>query len=165
MRRLLVACVLAGACSPESGSRVETFGYVFHETTGITTRVLEDGKESAIRFAPGSDPIALRMLTSLDWRTLYPNGNGGRIFVEGELGRVVHWTAKEPDKAQSEPYREFRLADWYIVTPYERMVVVDESVPQESKREVRQSLGPDDFGPGHVAGSVDLARFQRKRAP
>jgi len=165
LRFLLVTCFLTCSCAPVSSPRVETFGYVLRETTGITTSVIQGEKEMAILFTPNSDPIALRTLRSLDWRTLYPNANGHHIFVKGSLDNNVHWTPNEPNMAQSEPYRQFRLVNWYIVTPYERLVLVNESLPLKLKKEVRQSLKTDDFEGRDVVDGVDLARFQKKQKP
>lgn len=156
------ACLFLASCLEKPPPPPDAFGYVFHESTGIPTYVLVDGKEVAIHFAPTSDPVALTALMALDWPVLYPNADGKHIFVEGFLDDKVQSTPAAPDRATPEPFQELRLVNWYIVTPFERLNGT--GAPAEPvTRTSRSRLEPGDFR--IPLGGSDLSRYQRKRVP
>ncbi len=94
------------------------YGYIFHETTGITTYILNNGKEIAIKFSSDSDQDVLKMLYFLKWNVLYPNSKGDKIFLRGILNNKINKTPSGPHRAESEDFRYFKLISWYIKTPF-----------------------------------------------
>lgn len=162
VRTVVVVLLLLAACAGSRRTPSPTFGYVFHETTGLTSGVLDDGKLIAIQLRDDSDPVALRTLRDLGWPVLYANGDGHCIFVTGRLSPDVKWTPDRPDMAQSEPYRELTLESWHIVTPFRVRIVTSVAVPQEFREESRAGLRAEDFRTPTLVQDVDLGRFQRR---
>lgn len=162
---LLVSCFLICSCTLQDGSRIETFGYVFHETTGITRGIIKNGQEIKIKFSNDSDSVALRTLTSLKWFVLYPSGDGNHIFVEGHLDNKIQWTQNHPNMAKSKPFQEFKLNNWYIVTPFKRINFVEEWSPETFVKVSSNSLEPSDFETEDAIDGIDLAQFRRNQRP
>ena len=145
----------------ESGTAVHTYGFVFHETTGITTNVLLDGEEVAIQFHPDSNPIALASLRALKWNVLYPNSKGERIFVTGRYSTETYRTPSCDGCPTSEEYHFFTLNDWYILVPFEEWQDKDGDPLGEIVTNQRQSLENGDFESFDGSDTVDIHRFQR----
>lgn len=162
---LLISCVLISSCALQDDSHIETFGYVFHETTRITQGILKDGQEIKIKFSMDSDSVALRTLTSLNWFVLYPNDDGNHLFVEGHMDNKIQWTKNHPNMAKSESFQEFELNNWYIVTPFKRINFVEEWSPETFLIVLSNSLEPGDFMTAEVIEGIDPAQFQRKQRP
>ena len=146
---------------------MQTFGYVFRETTGLTSHVLlPGGREVAVQFRADSDPVALRSLRALRWNVLYPNARGKRMFLVGGLDHVVRHTPSRLNMAQSEPYREFTLRDWYVIAPFEEWC---EKQPFRLGEGLlirrRTMLSRDDFKPFDGWACLKVKRFVRVRAP
>ena len=73
----------------------------------------------------------MQLLQALTWNVLYPNDDGTRIFLRGQYDR----------QAQS-----FRLVHWYIKTPFEKLVIEDEThIPHNVHKVISQSLERTDF--------------------
>ncbi len=114
---MAVASVLAllawwAGCGP-LGRGVHAYGFIFHETTGITTFLLVNGKEQAVQFTPQSSRLARETLFDLDAFHLYKNADGHHIVVEGVLDAETRWTPSGPGLPSSEPYRDFTLRFWH----------------------------------------------------
>lgn len=136
------------------------YGYIFHETTGITYHILKDGKEIKIQFSSDSNQRALKLLTSLKWNVLYPNSKGDKIFLKGVLRKEINKTPHGPDRAQSEDFQYFKLISWYIKTPFMETKVKDEGMlPQEFIFIKRANLKKTDFeNMGNMV--LDLSELQ-----
>lgn len=148
-------------------AEMETFSYVFHETTGITHHVIKDGREVPIRFSNDSNLSTLAALRSLDWRVLYACGNGKYIFLEGELSNEVKRAPSDPLKAPSQEYRVFKLLDWHIVTPFPTLELVNPKDPMGKIKVVQQSsLKKAGFDAFEMEGKkISFARFERRKIP
>jgi len=173
---LFGAMLLCGCAQPRLPNHAEakgepvpaqTFGYVFRQTTGLTSHVLlPEGREVAVQFGADSDPIALRSLRALRWNVLYPNARGERMFLVGGLHHVVRHTPSRLNMAQSEPYREFTLRDWYVVAPFEEWCEKQPFRLGEGfliRR--RTTLSRDDFDPFDGLARLNVKRFLRVRTP
>lgn len=145
----------------EAGTALQTCGFVFHETTGITTSVLLDGNEAAIQFHSDSNPIALASLRALKWNVLYPNSKAERIFVTGWYSAESYRTASCDGCPTSEEYHFFTLNDWYILVPFEEWQNKDGDPLGEIVTKQRQSLENTDFELFEGRDTVDVHRFQR----
>ncbi|MCY2930444.1 MAG: hypothetical protein NTV86_13285 [Planctomycetota bacterium] len=149
--RALVAAILAGACvgcaAPQNREGDSTYGYLIHDTTGLESSVLVDGKEELIQFSKESDAKALRALSGLRFWSYIFNDGGDKIFVVGKLDLEVRWTPSGPGLAQSQVYREFTLRAWYITTPFTVRVMDDDNYDPEAPliTEIRQELTAKDF--------------------
>jgi len=108
----------ASGTKPAGRVPLRTFGLRHYETTGITTYLVDGGREIPIQFSPRSNEIALRELRALKWNVFLPNGNGKRLFVIGSLSPLVQNTPGGPYRAQSEPYQEFTLQQWHLLIPF-----------------------------------------------
>ena len=166
MRHMVfITCLLVSSCTLTKQTHIDTYGYIFHETTGITRAILLDGTETKIKFTTDSDKIALDTLTSLDWPVLYPSGDGKHIFVQGHLSNKVRWTPDLPNMAATEPFKEFRLTNWYIITPFKRINFVEEWLSESYKIDLSYNLNPSDFNKKEVLEDVTLSDYQRHQAP
>jgi hypothetical protein len=145
---------------------IKTFGYRHAETTGITESVeIEPGRTVLIRFHKDSDPAAFRSLRALNWNVLYPNSDDTHLFIVGELLPAVQQTPDSPNRAQSEPYQEFRLRDWYLLTPFETWNEPRGWLPGDPfARRWRNTLKSSDFKWIKWRTPSELQRFQRKRS-
>lgn len=115
MRHLLIVVLIFASvsCSCKSVEPpVWEYGYVFHESTGLTDHVRSNGKEIAIQFRRNSDQKALRSLRALRWQKLNANADGHHMVLVGQLYTNVQRTPGKPDMAASEPYQEFSLRRW-----------------------------------------------------
>jgi hypothetical protein len=81
----VLTITLIGGCT--SNVQLQTYGYVFHEATGITNHVVQNGKEIPVKFSSKSNSQNLAALKSLNWNILYPNSGGNKIYVVGILGQ------------------------------------------------------------------------------
>ena len=147
--------------------KVGTYGFVHHETTGITSSVIVNGVERRIQFHPDSDPIAVKSFNALSGKILLPNSNGKKLFLVGQYYTAPKHTAKCDRCPTVEEYREFKLMDWYIVTPFK--VVRDDCencayLRKENLRN-RRSLKREDFSDFDGRESINVGRFQREKAP
>lgn len=147
--------------------KVGTYGFVHEETTGITSSVIVNGIKRPIQFHPDSDPIAVKSLNALSGRIILPNSNGKKMFLVGQYYTAPKYTPKCDRCPTVEEYREFKLIDWYIVTPFK--VVRDDCencayLLNENLR-TRQSLKREDFDNFDGRESIDVSRFQREKAP
>ncbi len=97
---------------------VQAYGYGHWETTGLTDVLLVDGRSAAIRFRFDSNPMAVQSLMYLQNRILMENDDGKSIFVVGQWYDGVSTTPCGPATAACEPYHEFTLKRWYILTPF-----------------------------------------------
>lgn len=146
-------------------AETKTFSYIFHETTGIAHHVIKDGKEVPIQFSDDSSQTALAALKSLDWRVLYSCGNGKYIFLEGELSNELKRTQSGPLNATSQEYREFKLLDWHILTPFPTIELVDSKNPMGKTKVVqRASLKKAGFDAFEMEGKkISHALFERHK--
>ena len=126
---LLTAATVAG-CKRSAYSATKVYGFQHHETTGVTSHIRVGEREQAIDFAGDSDVCALDRLYGLRTGVFLPLTDGKHLFVVGELSRVESWTPGGANGADTEPFRDFRLHDWYVVAPFEewRNVPGDEPV-------------------------------------
>jgi hypothetical protein len=146
---------------------VKSYGFVHWETTGITSGIVVNRKQIPIQFAADSDALALRAFLALKWEVLAPNATGRSIIVVGQLGLEPKFTPKCDQCATSEEYREFKLADWYIVTPFK--VVREDCGPRPYLRkenlQTKSGLELTDFHAFDGRNNMDVRRFQRRKKP
>ena len=145
---------------------VKTYGFLHMETTGITSYVIINGKEKPIMFRPDSDPLAMKSFDALNSRIILPNTDGKKLFLIGQYFSEPRHTRSCPECATAEEYREFRLVDWYIITPFKE--VREDCGPcaylrKENLRK-RSSLELKDFDAFDGRDNMDVRRFQRKRS-
>ena len=150
-------CALAQDSLP-----VKTYGFVHWGTTGITSGILVNRKKIPIRFAADSDALALRAFLALKWQVIAPNAYGRSIIVIGQLGRAPKFTPKCDQCAQTEEYREFRLIDWYITTPFKLAHWREDRLPFRVHTSQQRALRRTDFKEFDGKDALDLKRFQRQ---
>jgi hypothetical protein len=145
--------------------KVKTYGFVHLETTGITSYVIINGKEMPIQFRADSDPLAMKSLYALNSRILLPNTDGKKLFLIGQYFAEPKHTRSCRQCATVEEYREFKLVDWYIITPFK--VVREDCGPCPYLREenLRKKSGLDlkDFQDFAGRDNMDVRRFQREK--
>jgi hypothetical protein len=149
--------VAAKDCSP-----VKKYGFVHWETTGITSGIVMNRKKISIQFGADSDALALRALRALKWEVLAPNANGRSIILIGHLDCKPKFTPKCDQCATSEEYREFRLIDWYITTPFKVARSPGNQLPVTLHINRRSELLRTDFAEFDGRDTMDVKRFQRK---
>jgi hypothetical protein len=143
---------------------IQTYGYFFIDTTiDITTHILLNGKEVAVVFRPDSDSLALNSLRALTWNVLYKNANGKDMFVTGQYYPESKFTASAPNKAPSQEYHDFKLLDWYIITPFIETREKNEKPLNGYVERKRTNLNKGDFEGFEGKQAIDLNRFQRRR--
>jgi len=147
--------VAAKDCSP-----VKKYGFVHWETTGITSGIVMNRKKISIQFGADSDALALRALRALKWEVLAPNASGRSIFLIGHLDCKAKFTPTCDQCATSEEYREFRLIDWYITTPFK--VARRPENPLTVHINHRRELLRTDFAEFDGRETMDVKRFQSK---
>jgi hypothetical protein len=152
-----------GELRPLPDVPVQTFAFSHHETTGITSFLRVKGKEKAILFGPRSNRLALDALDALKVDIFLPNTSewmdGENIYLRGYLDPVVKYTPSEP--VFREPYQEFTLVDWYIVTPFiERQGY--EFSPTEIRKVKRRRLRLDDFEYFDGKNRMNVDHFQQQ---
>jgi hypothetical protein len=141
---------------------VKTYGFVHWETTGITSGIVVNRKQIPIQFGVDSDALALRAFFALKWEVLAPNAAGRSIMVIGQLGTAPKFTPKCDHCAQSEQYREFRLIDWYITTPFKVAHWPENQLPFTVHINQQRELRRTDFHEFDGKDTMDLKRFQRQ---
>jgi hypothetical protein len=145
-----------------SNVRIQTYGYVFHETTGITNHIDQNGKEIPVKFSSKSNLQNLAALRSLKWNILYPNSGGNKIYVVGVLGRREKMTFSGPNLSTPEKYMDFTLSDWYITVPFIEIRLQDESnIPHQMENVTRYNLNAYDFSDFEGKEKIDLTKFQK----
>jgi hypothetical protein len=144
--------------------RVKTYGFVHVETTGITSYVIVNGKEKPILFRPDSDPLAMKSFNALNSRIRLPNTDGKKLFLIGQYFSEPKHTRICRECAKAEAYREFRLVDWYIITPFK--VVREDCGPcpylREENLRKKSGLELKDFDDFEGRDNMDVRRFQRQ---
>lgn len=146
--------------------KIGTYGFVHHETTGITTSVIVNSIERRIKFHPDSDPIAIKSLMALTWKVLLPNCDGKKLFLVGQYFTASKRTSKCDRCPGVEEYREFKLLDWYIITPFKavRDDCDDCAYLREENLRTRRHLKLEDFRDFEGRESINVSRFQRAKA-
>jgi hypothetical protein len=154
--------------APPGDARVEpevaAYGFVHHETTGLTARVIINGQERPIQFRPDSEPVALAALRALKWQVLLPNANGQKLFLIGQYFAEPKRTPSCERCPEAEEYHEFKLVDWYLTTPFKATREDCEDCPyllEENLRE-RGRLEQTDFADFSGREKIEVGRFQRK---
>lgn len=140
-----------------------TYGFLHQETTGITSYVILNGKESPIQFRSDSDPVALNAFKALKWQVFLPNADGQKLFVVGQYFAETKRTPVCKSCPESEEYHEFKLVDWYLTTPFKATREDCENCPyllEENLRE-RSRLELTDFDDFSGREKLDVGRFQR----
>jgi hypothetical protein len=158
---------LTTTVSPENQVQVvpklETYAFVHHETTGITSFIIVNRKEKPIQFHADSDPLAVKSLNALGWRIFLPNARGKKLFLTRQYFPSPKHTPSCPQCPKSEEYREFKLVDWYITTPFR--VVRDDcddcAYLLEKNLRTRRNLELKDFQHFEGRDTMDIRRFQR----
>jgi len=158
---ILILSLIISSCALQDSSQIPTFPYVFSESTGITSAIIINGKKINIKFSNDSDLVALKALTSLEWFVLYPNGDGEHIFLEGYLDNKIHWTPSSPTMAQAESYQEMKLVNWYIKTPFKRINLKNELLPDKHEIVLGHKLKESDFKFSQENEFIELMRFQK----
>ena len=158
----------ASPSAPPGNAQVEpgvaTYGFVHHETTGITSHVMINGQERPIQFRSDSDPVALNALRALKWEVFLPNANGQKLFLIGQYFAEPKRTPSCERCPTAQEYHEFKLVDWYLPTPFKATREDCEDCPyllEENLRE-RSRLEPTDFADFSGRETIDVGRFQRK---
>jgi len=146
--------------------KVKTYGFLHMETTGITSYVIINGKEKPIMFRPDSDPLAMKSFDALNARIILPNTDGKKLFLIGQYFSEPRHTRSCPECATAEEYREFRLVDWYIITPFKEVREDCGPCPYLRKENLRNrsSLELKDFDAFDGRDNMNVRRFQRKRS-
>jgi hypothetical protein len=144
--------------------KIERYGFAHHETTGITSAIIINGKEAPILFRSDSDPMALKALHALNWRVLLPNADGKNIFLIGQYFVEPKHTSKCEGCLQVEEYHEFKLVSWYITTPFKATREECENCPYllDENLKARSSLELTDFDDFDGRNKIELKKFQRK---
>jgi hypothetical protein len=144
---------------------VKTYGFMHSETTGITSYVIINGKKKPILFRADSDPLAVKSLYALNSRISLPNTDGKKLFLIGQYFSEPKHTRSCPQCADSEEYCEFKLVDWYIITPFK--IVREDCGPcpylREENLRKKSSLEVKDFDDFDGRDNLDVSRFQRKK--
>jgi hypothetical protein len=162
---LLAALILPSVAFPVAAkdcSLVKKYGFVHWETTGITSGIVMNRKKVRIQFAADSDALAVRALLALKWEVLAPNATGKSIILIGQLDCKPKFTPKCDQCAASEEYREFRLIDWYITTPFKVARWPENQLPLRVHINHRKELLRTDFTEFDGRETMDVKRFQRK---
>ncbi len=145
--------------------KVKTYGFVHLEATGITSYVTINGKEMPIQFRADSDPLAVKSLYALSSRILLPNSDGKKLFLIRQYFAEAKHTPGCRQCATVEEYREFKLVDWYIITPFK--VVREDCGPcpylREENLRKKGRLDLTDFQDFGGRDNMDVRRFQRKK--
>jgi hypothetical protein len=141
---------------------VRVYGFVHWETTGITDGIVVHRKKVPIQFRTDSDVLALRAFRALKWEVLAPNALGRSIFLIGQLYSERKFMPSCKGCATSEEYREFRLIDWYITTPFKVARWPENQLPLTVKISQRKELQRSDFDAFDGKDTIDVRRFQRK---
>jgi len=145
--------------------KVKTYGFVHEETTGITSYVIIKGKRKPIQFRADSDPLAVNSLYALNPRISLPNTDGKKLFLIGQYFSEPKHTRSCRGCADSEEYREFKLVDWYIITPFK--ITREDCGPcpylREENLRKKSSLEVNDFDDFDGRDNLDVSRFQRKK--
>jgi hypothetical protein len=156
----IIAVILITGCT--SNVQLQTYGYVFHESTGITNHIGQNGKEIPVKFSSKSNSQNIAALKSLKWNILYPNSGGNKIYVIGVLGHREKMTPSGPNLSNPEKYRDFALADWYITVPFIEIRLQNESiVPHQAENVTRYILNTYDFSDFDGKEKIDLTKFQK----
>lgn len=140
-----------------------TYGFVHHETTGITSYVMLNGKKSPIQFHSDSDTVALNAFRALKPNVLLPNANGEKLFLTGQYFPESKRTPDCKTCPKSEEYHEFKLVDWYLTTPFNATREDCENCPYllEENLRKRTRLELTDFDDFGGREKLDVGRFQR----
>ena len=146
--------------------QVKTYGFLHMETTGITSYVIVNGKRKPILFRSDSDPLAIKSFDALSSRITLPNTDGKKLFVIGQYFSEPRHTRSCPECATAEEYREFRLVDWYIITPFKEVREDCGPCPYLRSENLRKrsSLELKDFDAFDGRDNMNIRRFQRKRS-
>jgi len=156
---VLVITLITGCTS---NVRLQTYRYVFHETTGIINHIVQNGKEIPVKFSSNSNLQNLAALKSLKWNILYPNSGANKIYVVGVLGHREKETPFGPNLSIPEKYRDFTLADWYITVPFIEIRVQDELIlPHKFENVTRFKLNYNDFIDFEGKEKIDFTKFQK----
>ena len=159
---LMIWSLMFGA---QAEPKIGTYGFVHHETTGITSSVIVKGVERRIQFHRDSDPVAVKALNALSWKIVLPNSDGKKLFLVGQYYAAPKQTAKCDGCSTVEEYREFKLLSWYIVTPFK--VVRDDcencAYLREENLRTRRRLEREDFQDFDGKELLDVSRFQREK--
>jgi len=162
MRSLWFALTITLIAGCTSNVRLQTHGYVFHESTGITDHIVQNGKEIPVIFSFKSNSQNLAALKSLKWNILYPNSGGNKIYVVGVLGNQEKLTPFKSNLIIPEKYRDFTLEDWYITVPFIEIRVQDELIlPHKFKNVTRFKLNSNDFFDFEGKEKIDFTKFQK----
>lgn len=141
------------------------YGFVHHETTGTSSYIVINGKQIPIRFRADSDLVAVRSLNALNWKIFLPNSDGTKLFLIGQFFARPKHTSSCEGCSTVEEYREFRLVDWFIITPFE--VVRDDcndcSYLLKTNLQTRHQLELKDFSDFEGRDTIDIRRFQREK--
>jgi hypothetical protein len=152
-----------------ASARAGEFGFVHHETTGVTSAIWVDGREVAIQFDVSSNAVAKGALDTLDGRLLIANGDGTSIIVEGYLDSTTSWSPHDPDLPRAEAFHWFQLRGWHLRTPFRDPVWSDEipetdhETPHLVRVRERADLRTTDFDP--PLDAEFLPRFVMPRHP
>ncbi len=154
----IIAAILITGCT--SNVQLQTYGYVFNESTGITNHIVQNGKEIPVIFSSKSNLQNLAALKSLKWNIFYPNSDGNKIYVVGVLGHQEKMTPSGHNLSNQEKYRDFALADWFIAVPFIEIKRHDESnFPHQTENVTRYNLNANDFNDFDGKEKIDLTKF------
>jgi len=145
--------------------RIKTYGFLHSETTGITSYVIINGKKKPILFHADSDPLAVKSLYALNSRIILPNTDGRKLFLIGQYLAEPKRTRSCRQCAKSEEYREFKLVDWYIITPFKVVREDCGTCPylREENLRTKNGLELKDFDAFDGRENMDVRRFQQKK--
>ena len=136
------------------------YGFQHHETTGVTSFIRVGGREQPIQFASDSSRQALDLLYGLRSDVFLPLTDGKHLFVVGELSRTESQTRGGANRANSEPFRAFRLRGWYIVVPFEQWHGLEAA--EQPRKITRTELRADDFDSSTLPGLFFTPRRYQK---
>jgi hypothetical protein len=146
--------------------KLKTYGFLHEKTTRITSYVIVNGKRKPILFRADSDPLAMKSFDALNSRITLPNTDGKKLFVIGQYFSEPRHARSCPQCATSEEYREFKLVDWYIITPFKEVREDCGPCPYLRPENLRKrsSLELKDFDAFDGRDNMDIRRFQRRKA-
>lgn len=155
-----------GACAASS-PEPQVYPYAIRPGAAVESRVLADGKETAIRFAADSDQRQLAILRALRAQVTGPNASSlgaSRIVVRGILRPGEKTADPALPGGEKETYRDFTLLEWQVMAPFREYVrpakdPAEAAYDQQPGTIVKNELSKDDFTPVPELVDLDLSKF------
>lgn len=162
----VAASALLGACAAPP-AEPQVYPYAVKPGAAVESRVLADGKETAIRFAADSDPRQLAILLALRSQVTGPSASSlrdSRIVVKGILRPGEKTAGPALPGGEAEPYREFTLLEWKMMAPFKEYVPPSKDPAEAAYDQMpgtifKNELTKDDFKEIPELVDLDLSKF------